>query len=149
VAHTAGVVDLGANTILGNVVNFAYRFPLGLSIASSTLTGNMLGSGDADGARRVAAAALTAGVTLAVVYASALALLRYQIPRVSGDGIESCAKGSVMLPSLRPAGADILAQHRGDRSHGGDDGAARRVLGAGRGTARGAGCSSRRRQAGV
>ena len=55
-----GVTELAAEVVIINIVSFIFMLPLGVSYSASALTGNFLGEGKIDLAKRFA--------TLAVVF---------------------------------------------------------------------------------
>jgi MATE family multidrug resistance protein len=79
-----GPEPLGAHAIVLNLASLSFMFPLGISTAASVRVGNLIGSGDEDGARRSAQLSLLLGVGVMACFGAAFYFLRWQLPRVYG-----------------------------------------------------------------
>jgi multidrug resistance protein, MATE family len=95
VAGRLGPVPLGAHAIVFNLASFSFMFPLGISTAAAVRVGNLVGAGDADGARRAAHLSLLLGVGVMACFGVAFFLLRFWLPRLYGAEpavVELCAR---------------------------------------------------------
>ena len=86
---------LAAHAIVFNLASFSFMFPLGISTAASVRVGNLIGAGDAEGARRAAMLSLVLGAGVMSLFGAAFFLLRWQLPLVYGaepEVVRLCAK---------------------------------------------------------
>jgi len=77
-------VPLGAQAIVLNLASFSFMFPLGISTAAAVRVGNLIGAGDAEGARRAAHLSMLLGVGVMGCFGAIFFLLRWQLPRLYG-----------------------------------------------------------------
>lgn len=77
-----GTLSLSSNNIIVCVTSFCYPVPLGISVATATLCGNMLGAGDPYSAKRVALVGMIIASAVSVVYALAVLAAHDVIPKV-------------------------------------------------------------------
>ncbi len=75
-----GADALAAHTIVLKVASLSYMVPLGISIASATRVGNLIGARDPHGARQAAFVALALGGGVMLVFATVFIGLRHAIP---------------------------------------------------------------------
>jgi MATE family multidrug resistance protein len=97
-AGRLGPVPLGAHAIVFNLASLSFMFPLGISTAAAVRVGNLVGAGDAEGARRAANLSLFLGVGVMAFFAAAFFLLRWQLPRVYGAEPAVAALCARVLP---------------------------------------------------
>lgn len=81
-AGSMGSLPLSVNNIASSVVQLVFNAPFGVSVAGATLIGNLLGSGDGCGAKRVATVMLSLSTALSLTYAAVIAACRFLLPKV-------------------------------------------------------------------
>jgi MATE family multidrug resistance protein len=94
-AGKLGPDALAAHAIVLNLATLSFTFPLGISVAAAVRVGNLIGAGDALGARRAAALSLLLGVGVMALFAAAFFLLRWELPRLYGaepEVVRLCAR---------------------------------------------------------
>jgi len=79
-AGRLGPVPLAAHAIVLNLATLSWMFPLGISTAAAVRVGNLVGAGDAEGARRAALLALLLGLGVMACFGAAFFFLRWQLP---------------------------------------------------------------------
>ncbi|MCG8588832.1 MAG: MATE family efflux transporter [Proteobacteria bacterium] len=97
-AGRLGAIDLAAHTIALNLAALSFMLPLGLSQASVTRVGNLLGAGRSDDAQRAAWVSIALGA--AVMGAAALLFIagRSWLPRIFTDEAGVVALCASILP---------------------------------------------------
>ena len=93
-----GEVELAAHTIVINLASLSFMVPLGISIASVTRVGNLLGAGDRKGAQRASWVALGMGAGVMGVSSLCFILLRWVLPRAYTSEPEVLLAAAVLLP---------------------------------------------------
>lgn len=90
---------VAAHIIVMKVASLAFMVPLGISIASATRVGNLLGAHDREGAQRAAWAAVAMGAAFMSVSACVMFLLRAPIARIFSDDPEVIALAVSAFPA--------------------------------------------------
>jgi multidrug resistance protein, MATE family len=93
-----GTTTMAAHQVALNLVAFTFMVPVGISAAAAVRVGQEVGSGDADGARRSAGAALMLGVGFMVFTAALFLLVPSFFGRLYTDDIGVLAVVVVLLP---------------------------------------------------
>jgi MATE family multidrug resistance protein len=97
-AGKLGPDALAAHAIVLNLATLSFTFPLGISVAAAVRVGNLIGAGDAPGARRAAALSLLLGVSVMAFFAAAFFVLRWELPRLYGAEPEVVRLAARVLP---------------------------------------------------
>lgn len=95
-----GVTSLASNTIALKLASFSFMVPLGLSMATATRVGNLIGAGDRSGAQRAAWTGVRLGALGMGLFAGLFLVGRGQLPRLFlGNGApEVAALTTAILP---------------------------------------------------
>ncbi|MBA3545338.1 MAG: MATE family efflux transporter, partial [Nannocystis sp.] len=93
-----GEVELAAHTIVINLASLSFMVPLGVAMAAVTRVGNLIGSGDRQGAQRAAWVALGVGAGVMVVSAIAFVVLRNELPGHYNADAAVVAMAAALLP---------------------------------------------------
>ena len=93
-----GEVPLAAHSFVLNLASLSFMVPLGISLASVTRVGNLLGAGKPHDAQRAAWVALSLGAGSMALFALLFVLLRHQLPRLYTDELEVARLAAAILP---------------------------------------------------
>ena len=93
-----GEVELAAHTIVINLASLSFMVPLGVAMAAVTRVGNLIGSGDRQGAQRAAWVALGVGAGVMVVSAISFVVLRNELPGQYNADAAVVAMAAALLP---------------------------------------------------
>jgi multidrug resistance protein, MATE family len=97
-AGRLGKTELAAHTIVLNLAALSFMVPLGISMAASVRVGNLIGSGNAHGARTSALVALGLTALLMLVAAAVFFLGRRALPLAYGAAPLVCDVAARILP---------------------------------------------------
>ena len=97
-AGKLGRVPLAAHSIVLNMASISFMVPLGISLASVTRVGNLIGAGQHREAQRAAWTAFALGASSMLVFAVLFVLFREQLPRLYTDKLEVVAAATSILP---------------------------------------------------
>jgi MATE family multidrug resistance protein len=97
-AGRLGSVGLAAHTIALNLASLTFMVPLGISLASVTRVGNLIGEGRPRDAQTAAWTAFGLGAGVMVVSAGLIAALRFWIPRAYTEDAAVIALAATVLP---------------------------------------------------
>ncbi|MHC4548384.1 MAG: MATE family efflux transporter [Planctomycetota bacterium] len=98
IASRIGVTATAAHIIVLRLASFAFMFPLGISIASATRVGNLLGARDRAGAQRAAWAGLGLGAGVMCISALAFVLVPFYLARFFNPDPEVVALAVTIFP---------------------------------------------------
>ncbi len=93
-----GVAELGAHQVVLNMAALAFMMPLGVSQSASARVGNLIGEQDSGRFRPAIYSALTLGVMIMSVSATAFVLLRHQLPLLYTSDAQVLALAAGILP---------------------------------------------------
>lgn len=93
-----GTTALAGHEIALNIASLTFMVPMGTGAAAATLVGQAIGAGDADRARRAAAASLACGIGFMVLSAGVL----LTIPQLLARAFTTEAAAAAMAASLIP-----------------------------------------------
>ena len=99
IAGILGTIPLAAHTIAMNLAALSFMVPLGISIATATRVGNLLGAGDRDGAQRAAWVALAMGAGVMTVSAVAFIVFGEPIARIFTNDPRAIALAAAAFPA--------------------------------------------------
>ena len=94
-----GVEALGAHTIAITLASLTFMVPLGISFATVTRVGNLLGAGDPQGAQRASWVALGLGAGVMTVGLVAFLIGREALPDLFTDDVGVIALAATILPA--------------------------------------------------
>lgn len=93
-----GVQELAGHTIAINLASLAFTIPMGISFATVTRVGNLLGAGDAPGAQRAAWASATLTFVVMSVLAAIFVVGRAALPGLYTGDAAVVAVAAALMP---------------------------------------------------
>lgn len=97
-AGLSGIVELGAHTIVLNLVSLSFMLPLGLSMAVSTSVGNLLGARHYADAQRSAKIGMILGMTIMTFSALMFTTFRFDLPALYNSNPAVINLAAAILP---------------------------------------------------
>lgn len=91
-------LSVAVHVVAIRLASFSFMFPFGLSAATATRVGNLVGAGRWDQACRAAWTALGLGCLTMLVFAALFVLLRHQLPRIFTNDPGVIALAATILP---------------------------------------------------
>eukprot|EP01135_Chromosphaera_perkinsii_P002714 Nk52_evm82s226 gene=Nk52_evmTU82s226 len=97
-AGTFGEIQLNAQSVVMQIISISSMVPLGIAVASTIRVGKYLGSGNAEGARRSAIAAIGLIFMVQIVSSILTIVLKFQIPKVYTANEDARAYAAHIIP---------------------------------------------------
>ncbi|NNF06609.1 MAG: MATE family efflux transporter, partial [Candidatus Eisenbacteria bacterium] len=97
-AGKLGAIPLAAHTVSLNIASVVFMVPLGLSMATVTRVGNLIGEGKQEIAQRVAWISLGLGAVIMSIAAVSLMLFRYGLPKLYTPDLSVIEIAAGILP---------------------------------------------------
>ncbi|KAM8854299.1 multidrug and toxin extrusion protein 1-like isoform 1-T1 [Synchiropus picturatus] len=95
-------VELGAQSVINQIANVAYMFPMGFSVAGCVRVGNALGAGDTEQAKLSAKISMFSGVSVSVILAILVGCLKNYVSFVFTYDEEICQRVSDLVSFYTP-----------------------------------------------